>query len=190
MPSSSVPSSSGGLIHHLVNSSSSNLNHWTNLAVNMTASGSHTVPARFLFTGNGSIMEPVQIVDHLAADQFGALPSEVGLSGSEAGSGPKETPLLKLVHDYLLVILLISVMFSMGCGVTVKEVWNHLKRPTAVTVCLIAQFFMVPFVAYCLIVSLQLDVLHATGLLILACCPGKLAFFALFCFLLFFALID
>ncbi len=121
MPSSSVPSSSGGLIHHLVNSSSSNLNHWTNLAVNMTASGSHTVPARFLFTGNGSIMEPVQIVDHLAADQFGALPSEVGLSGSEAGSGPKETPLLKLVHDYLLVILLISVMFSMGCGVTVKE---------------------------------------------------------------------
>lgn len=34
----------------------------------------------------------------------------------------KATPLLKLIHDYLLVILLISVMFSMGCGVTIFEV--------------------------------------------------------------------
>lgn len=112
---SSPHSSSGGLIEHLVKS-----NNWTDVAFNMSTAASHTVPARFLFTGNGSIMEPVQIVDHLAADQFGALPSEVGLS--ESGSEAQETPVLKLVHDYLLVILLISVMFSMGCGVTVKEV--------------------------------------------------------------------
>lgn len=105
-----TPPSTGGLLHHLISS------NWN--STSLEASASHTVPARFLFTGNGSIMEPVQIVDHLAADQFGALPSEVGL-GSTA---PQETPLLKLVHDYLLVFLLVSVMFSMGCGVTIKEV--------------------------------------------------------------------
>lgn len=117
---SSPSSSSGGLIHHLMSS-----NNWTDMAVNLSTAASHTIPARFLFTGNGTIMEPVQIVDHLAADQFGALPSEVGLT---AESEKQETPVLKLVHDYLLVILLISVMFSMGCGVTVKEVNKLLKN--------------------------------------------------------------
>uniref|UniRef100_A0A6P6Y7Y8 Solute carrier family 10 member 6-like n=1 Tax=Dermatophagoides pteronyssinus TaxID=6956 RepID=A0A6P6Y7Y8_DERPT len=84
----------------------------------------------------------------------------------------KATPLLKLIHDYLLVILLISVMFSMGCGVTIFEVWNHLRRPTAVLVCIAAQFFLVPFIGYLIITLLELEVLHSTGLLILACCPG------------------
>ena len=97
-----------------------------NLTNDLTASASHTIPARFLFTGNGTIMEPVQIVDHLAADQFGALPNEAGMSGSGSIAAPAETPILKLVHDYLLVILLISVMFSMGCGVTILEVRNIL----------------------------------------------------------------
>ncbi|KAJ6215683.1 hypothetical protein RDWZM_010183 [Blomia tropicalis] len=145
----------GGLIHHLL----VNQTNWTN----GTLLDSLASEPRFIYTRNGSMVE---IVDHLTADQIAALPNQM------AESNNNETPILKLIHDYLLVILLVSVMFSMGCGVTVKEVINHLKRPTAVIVCLIAQFFMVPFIAYCLIVSLRLDVLHATGLLILACCPG------------------
>ena len=62
-----------------------------------------------LYTGNGSYdaNRTIQIIESIVADQLDA---------------PTETPVLKQVHDYLLVILLISVMFSMGCGVTLSEV--------------------------------------------------------------------
>ncbi|UXI22026.1 hypothetical protein NH340_JMT07969 [Sarcoptes scabiei] len=84
----------------------------------------------------------------------------------------KAPSILKLIHDYLLVLLLISVMFSMGSGVTLKEVLNHIQRPTAVIVCIVAQFFLVPFIGYLIMTIMNLDALHATGLLILSCCPG------------------
>ncbi len=34
----------------------------------------------------------------------------------------KEEPTLKKVHDLILIILLVIVMFSMGCSVTFEEV--------------------------------------------------------------------
>lgn len=35
-------------------------------------------------------------------------------------------PLLKKIHDYLIVTLLVSVMFAMGCSITWKQVSFHL----------------------------------------------------------------
>jgi hypothetical protein len=32
------------------------------------------------------------------------------------------TPILKQIHDILIVVLLVWVMFSMGCSITLKQV--------------------------------------------------------------------
>ncbi|XP_027194938.2 ileal sodium/bile acid cotransporter-like [Dermatophagoides pteronyssinus] len=95
----------------------------------------------------------------------------------------KTPPMLKQIHDYLIVVLLISVMFAMGCSITWEQVWGHVRKPIGVIIGMISQFVLLPACAYFLIVIFQIDPLHATGLLILACSPGGVTsnVFAYFC---------
>nr|XP_046919822.1 sodium/bile acid cotransporter 5-like [Dermatophagoides farinae] len=95
----------------------------------------------------------------------------------------KTPPMLKQIHDYLIVVLLISVMFAMGCSITWEQVWGHVRKPIGVIIGMISQFVLLPACAYFLIVVFQIDPLHATGLLILACSPGGVTsnVFAYFC---------
>lgn len=81
-------------------------------------------------------------------------------------------PVLKQVHDYLIVILLVTVMFAMGCSITWFEVWCHVKKPIGVVSGMISQFILLPLAAYCIITSLNIQPLHAAGLLVLASSPG------------------
>ncbi len=37
------------------------------------------------------------------------------------------TPILKQIHDILIVVLLVWVMFAMGCSVTLKQVRNTIR---------------------------------------------------------------
>ncbi|CAG2107710.1 unnamed protein product, partial [Medioppia subpectinata] len=92
-------------------------------------------------------------------------------------------PLMKKIHDILIVVLLVSVMFAMGCSITWEQVWGHIRRPVGVIIGMISQFFLLPFSAYCLIRLLSIDALRGTGMLILACSPGGVAsnIFAYFC---------
>jgi sodium/bile acid cotransporter 6 len=92
-------------------------------------------------------------------------------------------PILKKIHDILIVVLLICVMFAMGCSITWEQVWNHVKKPVGIIIGMISQFILLPFSAFCLIYLLSMDALHATGLLVLACSPGGVTsnIFAYFC---------
>ncbi|XP_074597910.1 ileal sodium/bile acid cotransporter-like [Brevipalpus obovatus] len=92
-------------------------------------------------------------------------------------------PLLKKIHDILITTLLISVMFAMGCSITLKEVWDHLRKPVGIITGMLSQFFLLPFSAYCLVHALEIDPLHAAGLLILASSPGGVTsnLFTYFC---------
>lgn len=49
-------------------------------------------------------------------------------------------PLLKQIHDYLIVVLLVTVMFAMGCSITWKQVWSHVRRPVGVVTGMISQW--------------------------------------------------
>ncbi|KAF7496086.1 Ileal sodium/bile acid cotransporter [Sarcoptes scabiei] len=95
----------------------------------------------------------------------------------------KSPPMLKQIHDYLIVILLVSVMFAMGCSITWDQVWGHVRRPIGVVIGMISQFILLPASAFILIVLFKIDPLHAAGLLILACSPGGVTsnVFAYFC---------
>ncbi|XP_054712520.1 ileal sodium/bile acid cotransporter-like [Uloborus diversus] len=92
-------------------------------------------------------------------------------------------PTIKLAHDILIFVLLLSVMFAMGCHITWDEVWNHLSRPIGVLIGMLSQFCLLPLAAFTIIVSLKLDPLYATGMLVLACCPGGVTsnIFSYFC---------
>lgn len=93
------------------------------------------------------------------------------------------SPPLKIAHDVLIVVLLVAVMFSMGCHITVTEVWQHIKKPIGACIGMCSQFILLPLGAFCLILSLRLDPLHATGMLVLSCSPGGVTsnIFTYFC---------
>ncbi|UYV62775.1 hypothetical protein LAZ67_2001894 [Cordylochernes scorpioides] len=109
------------------------------------------------------------------------------------------TPVVKLVHDVLIVLLLVAVMFAMGCHITcgesyymnpdihdkraIVQVWNHIRKPAGVLIGMASQFVLLPLAAFGLMTGLGLDALHATGMLVLSCSPGGVTsnIFTYFC---------
>lgn len=63
------------------------------------------------------------------------------------------------------------------------QLWQHVRRPVGILVGLLSQFVLLPLSAYLLITALGLGILHATGLLLLACSPGGVTsnIFTYFC---------
>jgi BASS family bile acid:Na+ symporter len=67
---------------------------------------------------------------------------------------------------------ILTSLFGAGLGLTIKEVIEPLKRIKLVLLVLIANFLLIPAIAYALSVLLKVDPgLHA-GLIIIACCAG------------------
>lgn len=97
--------------------------------------------------------------------------------------GVMPDPQVKLAHDILICVLLVSVMFAMGCHITWNEVWSHISRPVGVLIGMLSQFCLLPLAAFSIIVLLHLDPLYATGMLVLACSPGGVTsnIFSYFC---------
>lgn len=93
------------------------------------------------------------------------------------------TPLIKKVHDGMIVAILVTIMFAMGCHIKLLELWNHLKRPFGILVGMFCQFIMMPLIAFGLLSVMKLSGLYAIGMLIVACCPGGTVsnIFAYFC---------
>ncbi|XP_075553442.1 ileal sodium/bile acid cotransporter-like isoform X2 [Dermacentor variabilis] len=87
-------------------------------------------------------------------------------------ANPVKYPLIKIIHDWLIVGILVSIMFGMGCHVKVSELWAHLRRPFGVAVGMLCQFVMMPLLAFGLLTCMRLSGLYAIGMLIMACCPG------------------
>ncbi|XP_076356859.1 ileal sodium/bile acid cotransporter-like isoform X2 [Tachypleus tridentatus] len=83
-----------------------------------------------------------------------------------------ESPPLKLAHDILIVFILVSIMFGMGCHITWLEIWSHLKKPIGLVIGMASQFFLIPLLAFSLIKICGLQSFYATGMMILSCCPG------------------
>lgn len=81
-------------------------------------------------------------------------------------------PLIKKIHDWMIVGVLVSIMFGMGCHIKVSELWAHLRRPFGVAVGMLCQFVMMPLLAFGLLTAMRLSGLYAIGMLIMACCPG------------------
>lgn len=74
--------------------------------------------------------------------------------------------------EVLAFFVVIIVMFSMGCTMTLWEVWKHLKPPTGVIIGMISQFVLLPAGAFGLAHAMRIESTYALGVLLLGTCPG------------------
>ncbi|XP_068949762.1 sodium-dependent organic anion transporter isoform X2 [Petaurus breviceps papuanus] len=79
---------------------------------------------------------------------------------------------LKLIFSVVLTVMMILVMFSLGCTVDVKKLWSHLRRPWGIAVGLLCQYGLMPLIAYILATAFSLPPIQAVTVLILGCSPG------------------
>ncbi|CAL1292857.1 unnamed protein product [Larinioides sclopetarius] len=79
---------------------------------------------------------------------------------------------IKPVLDYLMVVILVVIMLAMGCEITWRSLWEHVKRPIGLCIGIISQFVIVPLTGYLILTATGITGLHATGVLIISCCPG------------------
>ncbi|XP_043827666.1 solute carrier family 10 member 6 isoform X2 [Dromiciops gliroides] len=79
---------------------------------------------------------------------------------------------LNLGFSVLLAVMMILVMFSLGCTVNIKTLWSHIRRPWGIAVGLLCQYGLMPLIAYLLAISFSLPPLQAVTVLLLGCMPG------------------
>ncbi|XP_072478662.1 sodium-dependent organic anion transporter [Notamacropus eugenii] len=79
---------------------------------------------------------------------------------------------LKLIFSVVLSVMMILVMFSLGCTVDIKKLWSHIRRPWGIAVGLLCQYGLMPLIAYLLAIGFSLPPIQAITVLIVGCSPG------------------
>lgn len=78
------------------------------------------------------------------------------------------TPLEKT----LLSVMILVIMFGLGCSLSSKDFKKSLKTPKPVIVGFLSQYIIMPVLAYSMAVLFELDRFVAIGIIIVACCPS------------------
>lgn len=78
------------------------------------------------------------------------------------------TPLEKT----LLSVMILVIMFGLGCSLSGKDFKESLKTPKAVIVGFLSQYLIMPILAYGMAILFELDRFVAIGIIIVACCPS------------------
>ncbi len=79
--------------------------------------------------------------------------------------------LFSFVGPYIALILGI-IMFGMGVTMTVDDFKGVLKQPRAVLITTVAQYTIMPLLAYALCIIFKLPAEIAVGVILVGCCPG------------------
>ena len=79
---------------------------------------------------------------------------------------------LNTAFSLLMPVILIIIMFAMGCNITVSEIWKVLKRPIPLIIGASCQFVLLPLVTFGMAHALRMSNLSAIGMLIWASSPG------------------
>ena len=83
-----------------------------------------------------------------------------------------ERELLSVLHQALLAIMILVIMFGMGASLTLKEFRMVLERPRGVFIGFVSQFGLMPLLAFGLAKLLDLPPALAVALVLLGCLPG------------------
>ena len=81
-------------------------------------------------------------------------------------------PQLQLAYDIIVPAILVIIMLSMGAGITLQEIRDRLKPPTAFLVGLLCVFILYPAISFGLAHALRMKPNHAIGMMIVASTPG------------------
>ena len=80
--------------------------------------------------------------------------------------------LFSWVHGTTQTVILGIIMLTMGLTLTTDDFRVLLHRPFDILVGAVAQFFIMPCVAYLLVRVFHLEPALALGILLVGCCPG------------------
>ncbi|XP_051004443.1 hepatic sodium/bile acid cotransporter [Acomys russatus] len=83
------------------------------------------------------------------------------------GSRPTDKAL-----SVILVLMLLFIMFSLGCTMEFSKIKAHLRKPRGVFVALVAQYGIMPLAAFVLGKVFRLNNIEALAILICGCSPG------------------
>ncbi len=76
------------------------------------------------------------------------------------------------VHGNVSSIILGVIMLSMGLTISMEDIRNLLKQPFHILLGAVAQYTIMPFVAFGLTKVFGLDPYLAVGIILVGCCPG------------------
>jgi BASS family bile acid:Na+ symporter len=76
------------------------------------------------------------------------------------------------VHGNVSSIILGVIMLSMGLTISIDDVRNLMKQPLHILLGAVAQYTIMPFVAFGLTKVFGLDPYLAVGIILVGCCPG------------------
>ncbi|XP_071478997.1 ileal sodium/bile acid cotransporter-like [Diadema antillarum] len=93
------------------------------------------------------------------------------INGSAVPPEP-EYQALRLFNKILLPILMVVIMTSIGCLVTLDGLKDALRRPVGIIIGFGGQFIVLPLLAFCLAVALRMEAPHALGMMMVATSPG------------------
>ncbi|XP_051889489.1 sodium/bile acid cotransporter 4 [Pristis pectinata] len=118
------------------------------------------------------------------ADTTAGFTGQTDVQGSSCGGSP-EVPTPEESHadpfwdsglnqgiNVLVAALLGFTMLGLGCTVELPRLGAHLRRPVGVALAAIAQFVIMPMVAFLLALLFALPDVAAVAVLLCGCCPG------------------
>ncbi|XP_070559771.1 ileal sodium/bile acid cotransporter-like [Ptychodera flava] len=91
------------------------------------------------------------------------------LNSTEAPAGQSK---LLIANQAVIIITLIVMMFGMGATITLREVWDNIKKPIGPIIGVCCQFLISPFLGWALAMAVDLPPAMAIGTLAIATCPG------------------
>ncbi|NLA89957.1 MAG: bile acid:sodium symporter family protein, partial [Alcaligenaceae bacterium] len=91
-----------------------------------------------------------------------------------AGLAFMNPTLFSFVGPHIALILGV-IMFGMGMTMTIDDFKGVLKQPKSVLIGTVAQFTIMPLLAYGLAVLFKLPTEIAVGVILVGCCPGGTA---------------
>ena len=79
---------------------------------------------------------------------------------------------LRIVMDIMLISLTAILMLSFGCSIKAKDIKYHVKKPISVSIAMVCQFVLVPYVFYGFNKAVKLNQYDEASLMILSTCPA------------------
>jgi BASS family bile acid:Na+ symporter len=94
------------------------------------------------------------------------------LMALQAQQDTEVTGLVSEFEQMMLVILLFVIMFGMGASLTPRDFISAIRRPTGLIIGWLTQFGIMPFVAFLMVITLELPPWIAVGALLMGSVPG------------------
>ncbi|XP_072177823.1 ileal sodium/bile acid cotransporter-like [Diadema setosum] len=113
--------------------------------------------------------------NHISISELSVLMS-VGESVFEISTTTVKTNLVPnpvyVIVNYVTLGIIILSFVTMGMTIDLKLIWERLRRPWAVLIGMLCQFFIMPALAFGLAKAFSLDSASAIGLVLDGSCPG------------------